>query len=116
MHNTFKYPKTKLLDAVKANRERHQKNYFDAMTKYREKLVDVLTSKLEVAKAGEPVSHRIDVVQPVEYLAEYDRAIMMFEMTVEEEIELDAGNFAQLVMDEWHWKDSFNSTTMSYNK
>lgn len=115
MHGELKYPKEKLLGQIKTNRDAHAREYETAMVKYRVKVIESLNARLAVAQQNKDVPHSIDVVRPQEYLREYDRAIRMLEMTSASEIDLDAGSFAQLVMDEWSWKQNFASTTMSYN-
>jgi hypothetical protein len=114
INNKFKYPIKDLLKVVKENRKKHEDQYKSAMEAYRSRVVDVLRVNLDVAITGRDVDHDIGVIRPRQYLREYDRAIRMFEMTSEKEAELDSRTFAQLVMDEWSWKDDFISSTSAY--
>jgi len=51
---------------------------------------------------------------PVSYEDNYNRAIRMLELSVEEQIELEEQIFNQLVLDEWHWKQMFTSMNATY--
>ena len=51
---------------------------------------------------------------PRHHLDAYERAIRMAEMSQDEVVELDAGSFDRLVMDNWEWKQQFASTTAAY--
>jgi len=53
-------------------------------------------------------------VFPMNQTPEYDQAIRMLEMSVEDEVELTAGEFSQFVMDRWHWKQQFSATNSAY--
>jgi hypothetical protein len=110
----LKFSRMELLEQIKANRDQHNKDYEEATSKYKVLLVQEIESLLKQAKEGKPIEHHIDLVKPVQYLREYDRAIRMLEMTKTEEIELPEVVFAQLVMDEWHWKDNFTANTLRY--
>jgi hypothetical protein len=51
---------------------------------------------------------------PEEHLADYDRAIAMLERHIEPTIQLSETAYAQLVDDDWGWRDQFVSNTYSY--
>lgn len=114
MDNKFKYNVQKLRTIVLGNRDAHKAEYDEALAAYKAQLVTLLEKKLAAAKNGEDVSHQINLSKPREYLAQYDRALRMFELTTQEEVELDSESFAQLVMDEWDWKESFSTINNSY--
>jgi hypothetical protein len=52
---------------------------------------------------------------PSHHLKDYDRALKMLDMSVEEEVILTAIEFSQYIADKWSWKASFDSTGMAYN-
>ena len=114
MNNKFKYSVGQLRLIIQENRNNHKAEYDEALKAYKAQLVTLLEKKLAAAKNGEDVSHQINLAKPREYLAQYDRALRMFELTTQEEVELDSESFAQLVMDEWDWKESFSSINNSY--
>ena len=113
--NTFKYPVSKLLTALTANREQHIKDYDEAVINYKKILIEELEKMLGLAKEGQAVGHNIALRKPESHVKQYDQAITMLNMTSDTEIEIDGYVFAQLVMDEWDWQDSFTSNTKSFS-
>lgn len=111
---SMKYAVSDLLKKVRANREKHIADFKKAMDEYRKDLIIVLEKKIKAAKENQRVYHSIQLEYPVEFSAEYDRAIQMLEMTSDETVSLDPVLFAQLVQDEWDWKDQFSNSTQSY--
>ncbi len=51
---------------------------------------------MDEVKNRRPVKHHNSLVQPVDQTKEYDRAIKMLEMCVDETIELSGAEFCQL--------------------
>jgi hypothetical protein len=101
------------LTKVKQNREQHAATYDKAMQVYREEAIAEIEKLLADAKAGE-IRHAISMTKPEKHLAEYDQAITMLEMSVDDVIELDEVEFAQYVMDKWSWATTFERSTVSY--
>jgi len=104
-----------LLEILKKNRQRHVENYAIAMeertievgnklAKYHEKLSDPEFQMPELVKFPAPQNN----------VEDYDRAIMMAEMTKDETINLDRNQFDSLVMDNWHWQKEFMRTSSLY--
>ena len=111
--------KTTLLEAVKKNRTLHEANYKEACATFHKKVLERLQSMLqeaEVAAVDEPfkIPQHVNLVVPMTQLKDYDRAIAMLENSIEDVIELDANEFNQYVLDEWHWKTAFTNSTMNY--
>jgi hypothetical protein len=111
---TFTYPKSKLLEEIKKNRENHREAFELALEAYKKEVIRVLEEQLEQARAGERIPRGHSLVQPMDMTREYDHIILMLEMTTEQEIELTDGEFAQYVMDRWHWKQQFAGTASAY--
>ena len=51
---------------------------------------------------------------PINQIKEYDRAIKMLEMSVDNDITLSEQEFAEYVLDDWHWKNQFTLTNSAY--
>lgn len=113
-NTTFEYPVTKILAALHANRETHQKDYQDALKSYKSILKQELAVLSKMVEEGREIEHHINLRKPESHVREYDMAIQMLEMTAESDIKLDGKTFAKLVMDEWDWQDSFTNNTKSY--
>src|SRR5262252_6450717 len=93
--------KFKLLEIITQNRDEHRQIFLDAQKVYREKAIELLDSELKHAREGENfVLKRItSLVAPVDHTADYDRAIAMLKLSVDETITLSTADFANLVED-----------------
>jgi hypothetical protein len=110
---TVKVNKQELLNTVCKNRADHAKDYEDAMISYKVEAIKAIETLLTKAKEGD-ISHSIDVVKPKEFLKDYDRAIQMIRMSVDNVLELSYQDFDQWVMNNWTWRESFNNSTGLY--
>ncbi len=113
--NDLTFAKELLLAQLKKNRAEHEKEYKEAVTNYRAKLVEILTTKLQDATDGKKVDHYIPLTVPTEYLNEYDRAIKMLELCQNDNMVLTPQQFSQYWLDEWNWKSSYFTTNMAYS-
>jgi hypothetical protein len=66
------------------------------------------------AKAGRSISRSINLAEPVDHTADYDRILAMLEMSVDDTIMLDAQEFNQYVLDNWEWSRLASYTNQSY--
>lgn len=124
----LKFKRSKLLESVRDNRDKHQREYKEAVDGYRDEVIEQLKKKInlyqtELArwKSAETVIEidpyvSLGLRKPEQYLKDYDRVIKMLDMSHEDEIELNHQEFAQYVMDDWAWKEQFSTTTALYNK
>lgn len=103
-----------LLKKVKENRDNHRSVFNDAQEVYRELMIKELDTMLSDAKAGRKIRRAVSMPEPEDHTRDYDRIIMMLEMSVDDEIELMAQDFARYVMDQWEWNASFQVSTMAY--
>ena len=113
---TVKINKAELLTVVKANREQHRKIFDEAITGYRECAIKELDAMLAEAKTGKRIRRSVSLVEPVDQTREYDKAIRMLEMSVEDVIELEDHEFSNYVLDDWGWKKSFLASNRAYSK
>lgn len=105
--------KQELLTIVKENREKHKKEYLEAIKAYRVKAADLLNQELEKIINGDKFQIRFDLVKPDSHEKEYDLAIKMLEMSVDDVIEISEQEFNELINDEWNWKYSFKTSYLS---
>lgn len=103
-----------LLARVQENRDRHREVFLSAQEGYRRKFIEVLEQRLEDARNGKHFNQRINLVEPMDMTKEYDRVIAMLEMSVDDQIELDASSFAAYVQDDWSWKQQFVTSNAAY--
>lgn len=106
-----------LIDTVKFNKEKHIKDYAESVEDYKAAIVELCSTNLKLAKTGDPekiAKIRSMPTSPTSYEESYTRAIRMFEMSVDDIIELEEDDFNQLVLDEWSWKRSFTQSSVLY--
>lgn len=114
--NDVKVNRIELLDVVKKNRDNHRKIFEEAVVGYREQAIKELGAHLKEARAGGRIRRTVTLVQPIDQTIEYDRAIKMLEMSVDDTVTLDEHTFQCLVMDDWGWKKTFLSANAMYSK
>ena len=96
-----------LISKLEANREQHAAIVAEARAGYLAKAKRVLEERLETIAREKIVSLSFTLSTPQDHTAEYDTALGMLRMAVESNIDLNAGDYRQLVEDEWGWTDQF---------
>jgi hypothetical protein len=99
---------------LKANRKTHRETYEKALKRFSELAVEKFEENIEEIKKGGPVRTYLDLPTPEDHTGDYDTAIEMLDWTVLDEVELTQHEFQQFVLDDWGWKQTFASNTMSY--
>ena len=114
MH-TVKITKEELLSTIIKNRESHRKIFDEAIVGYREQAIKELDAMLAEAKEGKRIRRAVSLIEPIDQTREYDKAIKMLQMSVDDVIELDEHQFSQYVLDDWGWKKSFLHSNRGYS-
>jgi hypothetical protein len=109
-----KIKREELLQVVTANRDKHREVFLEALDGYRKAAIAELENALNDAKSGKAIFRTTKLIQPMDQTGDYNRAIKMMEMTTEPIIELDEDQFAQLVMNKWHWGKQFSASNRAY--
>lgn len=114
---SVKVEKAELLKIVRDNQKKHVKEFDESVKDYKKAAIKVAKEHVELAKTGE--LDKISKIKampaaPTSYEKDYDRAIRMLELSVEDTIELESDVFNQLVLDEWHWKHQFTVSSALY--
>lgn len=112
--NTVRVKRTEVLEKLTVNRASHRTVFEQAIEGYHRAVVEHLENALADAKAGKQYSTSIYLPQPQDHTRDYDRAIAMLEMSLDDELELSSVEFAQFVLDDWGWKGDFISTSNNY--
>jgi len=108
-----------LLKELEKNMEIHVKDFGDMMDAY---FVDVVRSADELRKKVAELDSDFDPrnwsfpSKPVSYEKDYSVAIRMFEMEVNDVVELTEEEFRQFVCDEWNWKRKFDMMKTAYSR
>lgn len=124
----FPVLKTQLLQTLRKNREAHVKNYEAALVEYRKAVIEELTNQInrravEKARATDGLEFSMDTArkddgfpaEPKSFADHYDQAIGLLEMTTLDSIDINAPDYRKYVLDEWEWRNEFETSTMSYN-
>lgn len=112
--NTVTVKKDDLIATVSKNRDEHRAIFLAAQDRYREKVIELLDSRLRQVRDGRPIDRSFTLPEPVDYTAEYDAALQMLTWEVNDEVTLDQDSFRQLVLNQWHWARNFAANTSSY--
>lgn len=102
-----------LISALKANRERHSTEAKEAKAGYLIAVEKALKKALRDLRKGEAKTN-LGMMPPIDKTSDYDRAIQMMEMSVDETVELTEQEFRQYVQDEWSWKDAAIALNSTY--
>lgn len=111
---TVRIGRAAFIDKVTANRDAHRELFEAAFDGYRKFLVDELTKRLDEALAGKKVDRYIRLEEPEDHTADYDRLLMMAEMSVDDVLEMTQQEFGWYLLDQWAWKDQFIQTAGTY--
>jgi hypothetical protein len=109
-----KVKRVDLLEIIKANRDKHRDLFLKAQVGYRELAIEWFEQRLKDARDGRAISRNITMPEPVDHTDDYDTAIAMLEMSVDDEVMIDQVAFAQYVMDKWTWKAHADFTNTAY--
>jgi hypothetical protein len=120
-----KVKRGELVAKVHANREKHIAEYQLACAGYKQdalasidNAVAALRAQIGALKEGELI--RLAAVQfslpyPESHEEDYDQVLEMLSMSVDDEITIQADDFACYAMDKWDWKKKFDAIRMSYS-
>ena len=114
---SVKINKAELLKIVQDNKKKHVKEFEESVKDYKKGAIKLAKEHVDLAKSGDlDKIAKIKAMpqKPMSYEKEYDRAIRMLELSVEDVIELEDDVFNQLVLDEWSWKNTFVATGAMY--
>lgn len=106
--------KTDLLEVLNTNRSKHRSIFEDALIGYRKEAIRLLDDALENARNGNKITVRFALTEPMDQTKDYDLAIGMLEMSVDEEIELSPEDYRRYVMDDWEWTDQWTFANSAY--
>tara|TARA_Y100000310_G_scaffold334748_1_gene415162 strand:+ start:63 stop:530 length:468 start_codon:yes stop_codon:yes gene_type:complete len=115
MH-TVKIDTMELLAKLTANLATHCEEYEEAMTAYKDEVVGQMEENLSAMESAETpeeiakATTSVHLSTPKLMKDEYETAIRMLEMSVDENTELTTEQFEQFVMDKWHWKDMLSNS------
>lgn len=113
----IKIEKSRLLENIQRNREKHLAEYDEAVKGWKEKVRDAVVKELKrLDKGKKPNLYFLQSLpEPTSYEDQYDEAIAMLEWEKEDEVQLTFAQFKQWVNDEWGWSRQFLASTKAYH-
>lgn len=111
---TVRTNKGELINKLTENRKKHKLDFEKATHGYREELVKTLNSYLDKVNSGEAPLIAIRDTPPEDHSEEYDIALKMLEMSVDQVIELSYDDFRHMVLDDWEWKRHWSVANSKY--
>lgn len=113
--DTVNVKREELLTRIKANRDAHRELFLKAQDGYRVKVIEELDRMLADAREGRKIRRAIQLAEPEDHTADYDRIVDMLTMSQDEIIEIDAHAFGCYVRDEWSWKRKATLLNTTYS-
>jgi hypothetical protein len=107
--------KADVLAILQKNRDAHRALFLEACEGFKERTIEELERRMADVKAGRPIDMFIKLAQPVDQTKDYDRAIKMLSMAVDDRVVLSETDFAQYVMDDWSWMAAATTTNTLYS-
>lgn len=108
-------PKTELLAILRKNREEHRTIYEEAKFGFEAAFLKELKSMAKQAKKGN-FRMQVNLEQPINFLDDYDKAILMLEHTQRDPILLQVREFESYVQDKWNWHNAFSTSNAAYSR
>lgn len=112
--DTVTVKKDDLIAKVQANRDKHRGEYESAFEGYRKACIRALETNLESFNAGLCQRVLINEQPPEDHTKDYDRVLMMLQMSVNDEVTVNAVAFSQYVLDDWGWKQNWIASNSKY--
>ena len=116
----IKVSKRILLERLHNNRNMHVSIYAEACKEYKKFCLCTLRERSEDIEEGLLTAIKeflsFDYNHPVSYEDEYNEAIGMLEMSLDEEITITNEQYQKWVKDNWEWKYRWKSNTLPYSK
>lgn len=107
--------KDDVLTRLKSNREEHKKIVVEARDGYLKKARAALEERMKDLSSGKLVSLFFALAPPQDHTRVYDVTIEMLSLHTGAEIELDAEQVRNLMMDEWDWSQQFLTSNSAYS-
>jgi hypothetical protein len=104
---TILVKKDQLLAKLQQTRADHRAIFEEALVGFQAKVNEEVERLVLRSHAGFRDDIRISIKAPEDHTRDYDRAIAMVEMSVDDTIALSEHDFAQYVMDDWGWQGQF---------
>src|SRR6266550_2620995 len=113
--NKVTVQKTKLREAVAANRANHRELFLEAIEGYRLAAVALFERHIARLRANKQLREQTYLPVPADHTRDYDRILRMIDLHAAELIDISQEDFAKYVMDDWQWRREFLGTSANYS-
>jgi len=113
--DSIKVKKSQLLEVLKKNKEAHREIFLEAVDGYRKQVTKLLEERLWMIKQGKKINLYFGLTEPVDQTKDYERAIGMLQMSLDEVVELSERDYQCYVLDDWSWKNQFLASNALYS-
>jgi len=110
----IKMHKQDLITCLKQNYQVHRETYLKAREGYRNRVVKELESVVADIKHGAEIEDSLSLPEPEDHSEDYKKSIHLLEICLDDEVLITDEDVKRLVMDEWDWKDRWNSINLNY--
>lgn len=107
--------KQQVLETLYRNKSIHSKIVKEAREGYVKKAMEAVKAKMDQLASGKLVALHFTLEVPQDHTKVYNTAIKALEMHTGKEIELDALQVRNLLMNEWDWMDHFLLSNQVYS-
>lgn len=113
-----KVKKQELIEKIKAALEEHREQYKKALEGWMRQMqgaCEMVIGRVQSGKIKAFPSEFHNLMQiPSLHTSDYEAALKMLEMSVDDVIELEPEDFDQLVLGNWNWKEQWATTNSRY--
>ena len=107
--------KSDLVTILRRNRTLHEETFAAAILGYTAEATEKLRRKIQsVLSDPEGTNLYFSIEKPINSIAEYDRAIRMLDMEIEDTVTLSQDEFARYVDNDWEWSSTFQRVSNNY--
>lgn len=106
--------KNTLLTTLRQNREKHAKDVAEAREGWKKEVMGDLEKAIEDIRSKGTTEFRYLESEPDDHTEDYDQAIRMLELSIDDVITLERDCFQNLVLDDWPWKKDFFASNAKY--
>lgn len=111
---TVRVNKGNVIEKLRVNRENHRAIFEEAIEGWHKELLKIVEEQVERVKANKRYNPNFYLPQPQDHTSDYDQAIELLEMSLDDELELTAVEFARYVRDDWGWRGDFIGSVSNY--
>lgn len=106
--------KDELIKIITKNRASHKAAYAEASNGYQRAVIAELHSQIQAIENDK--SHRVVITEfpPTDHTTDYDKALRMLSMSVDDKVQITSVEFTHFVDDDWDWKRAWVASTRKY--